>query len=161
MLRFAVRSRRFIASCGHAFRAFSVIYEVIIGKPASAFTVLPEIVIRLSSMLKVTTKEAESSLTFVLEGRLCRPWTAEAERGWTKLVSSAGNKKLLLDLAGVTFVDQDGEALLASMMQKGTKVRAQGVLVSHLVAQVQKRMQRKSRRFSRSTPRPRRDPGVP
>jgi anti-anti-sigma regulatory factor len=112
-------------------------------------------------MLKVTTKEAQCSLTFVLEGRLCRPWTVEAERGWRKLVSSAGNKKLLLDLAGVTFVDGDGEALLASMMESGTKVRARGVQVSHLVTQVQKRMQRKSRRFSRSTPRPRRDPGVP
>jgi hypothetical protein len=96
-------------------------------------------------MLKVTTKEAQSSLTFILEGRLCRPWTVEAERGWTKLVSSAGNKKLLLD----------------SMMESGTKVRARGVQVSHLVTQVQKRMQRKSRRSSRSTPRPRRDPGVP
>jgi anti-anti-sigma regulatory factor len=119
------------------------------------------ITIRSPSMLKVTTKEAQSSLTFVLEGRLCRPWTVEAERGWTKLVSSAGNKKLLLDLAGVTFVDGDGEALLALMIESGTKVRAGGVQVSHLVTQVQKRMQRKSRRFSRSTPRPRRDPGVP
>jgi anti-anti-sigma regulatory factor len=112
-------------------------------------------------MLKVTTKEAEASLTFVLEGRLCRPWTAEAERGWTKLLSTAGNKKLLLDLAGVTFMDGDGEALLTSMIESGTKVRARGVLVSHLVAQVQKRMQQRSKRFSRSTPRPRRDPGVP
>lgn len=121
----------------------------------------PRITIRSPSMLKVTTKEAQSSLTFVLEGRLCRPWTAEVESGWAKLVSSAGNKTLLLDLAGVTFVDGDGEVLLASMMESGTKVRARGVQVSHLVTQVQKRMQRKSRRFSRSTPRPRRDPGVP
>lgn len=112
-------------------------------------------------MLKVTTKEADVSLTFVLEGRLCRPWTDEAERGWTKLVSNAGKKQVILDLAGITFVDGDGEALLALMMQSGTKVRAQGVVVSHLVAQVQKRMQRSSKRFSRGTPKPRRDSGVP
>ena len=112
-------------------------------------------------MLKVTTKEGAASLTFVLEGRLCRPWIAEAERGWTKLISSAGDKQVVLDLAGLTFVDGEGEALLGSMMESGTQVRARGVLVSHLVAQVQKRMQRKSKRFSRGAPGPRRDPGTP
>lgn len=112
-------------------------------------------------MLKITTKEGAASLTFVLEGRLCRPWIAEAERGWTNLISTAGDKQLVLDLAGLTFVDGDGEALLSSMLESGTQVRARGVLVSHLVAQVQKRMKRKSKQFSRSAPRPRRDPGAP
>lgn len=112
-------------------------------------------------MLKVTTKEGSASLTFVLEGRLCRPWTAEAERVWTNLISTAGDKKVVLDLSGLTFVDGDGESLLGLMIESGTQVRARGVLVSHLVAQVQKRMQRKSKRFSRDAPRPRRDPGAP
>jgi len=112
-------------------------------------------------MLKVTTKEGAASLTFVLEGRLCWPWTAEAERGWTKLISTAGDKKVVIDLSGLTFVDADGEALLSLMMQSGTQVRARGVLVSHLVAQVQKRIERKPKRFSRGAPKPRRDPGAP
>ena len=112
-------------------------------------------------MLKVTTKEGAASLTFVLEGRLCRPWTPEAERDWTKLISTAGDKKVVIDLAGLTFVDADGEALLRLLMQSGTQVRAGGVLVSHLVAQVQKRIERKPKRFSRGAPKPRRDPGAP
>jgi ABC-type transporter Mla MlaB component len=112
-------------------------------------------------MLKVTTKERLDSVTFILEGRLCRPWTVEAERGWSKLTSSAGDKELFLDLAGVTFVDRDGEALLASMIERGTRVRARGVLVSHMVEQVQKRILRKSARISRGTPGPHRKPGVP
>ena len=116
---------------------------------------------RRCHMLKITTKEGAASLTFVLEGRLCRPWTAEAERGWTKLISTAGDKKVVLDLAGLTFVDGDGEALLGLMIESGTQVRARGVWVSHLVEQVQKRMQRTPKRFSRGTPGPRRDPGVP
>ena len=116
---------------------------------------------RFAGMLKITTKEGAASLTFVLEGRLCRPWIAEAECGWTNLISTAGDKQVVLDLAGLTFVDGDGEALLSSMLESGTQVRARGVLVSHLVAQVQKRMQRKSKQFSRSAPGPRRDPGAP
>lgn len=112
-------------------------------------------------MLKITTKDRPGSLTFVLEGRLCRPWTAEAEQGWSNLISTVGDRELLLDLDGVTFVDREGEALLASIIEQGPKVRASGVLVSHIVEQVQKRVLRKSRRDSRGTPRSHCDPGMP
>ena len=103
-------------------------------------------------MLKVTTKERPRSVTFVLEGQLCRPWTAEAEQGWSRLMSIAGNKELRLDLKGVTFVNGDGEELLASMLERGTRVRASGVLISHLVEEVQKRILRRATRVSRCTP---------
>lgn len=111
-------------------------------------------------MLKVTIKEQPEAFTLVLEGRLCRPWTSEAERGWSNLMSAAGNRDLLLDLAGVTFMDQDGEALLASILAHGAKVRASGVLVGHMVRQVQQRILPKPVRSSRGTPRSRRGPGV-
>jgi hypothetical protein len=68
---------------------------------------------------------------------------------------------MLLDLAGVTFVDRDGEALLTSILEHGAEVRASGVLVSHIVQQVRQRLLRKSTRASRGTPRLRRSPGVP
>lgn len=111
-------------------------------------------------MLKITTKETPGSLTYVLEGRLCRPWTVEAERSWSNLISTAGDKELLLDLAGVTFVDRDGEVLVTSILEQGAKVRASGLLVSHMVRQAQRRAAQKSRHTSRGTPRPRRGPGV-
>ena len=66
-------------------------------------------------MLKIIRREQPASLTFVLEGRLCHPWTAEAERSWLQLLSMAGNKELWVDLAGVTFIDRAGEELLASI----------------------------------------------
>jgi anti-anti-sigma regulatory factor len=112
-------------------------------------------------MLKVTTKEQRNSVTFILEGRLCHPWTQEVERGWSKLMLNAANKELTLDLDGVTFVDRDGEALLASMLERGTKVRASGVLIRHMVEQVQKRVLRKSPRSSRGTLGSRHKPSAP
>lgn len=93
-------------------------------------------------MLKITTKERPGTITFVLEGRLCGPWATEAELAWTRLVASTQDQEILLDLAGVTFVDRDGEALLASMLGRGTKVRATGVMISHLVQEVQERVSR-------------------
>ncbi len=112
-------------------------------------------------MLKVTTKELPHSLTFILEGRLCHPWTNEVERDWSKLMQAAGNKELTLDLDGVTFVDREGEALLASMLERGTKVRASGVLIRDLVEQVQKKILRRDSRSSRGTPGLHRKTSVP
>jgi ABC-type transporter Mla MlaB component len=111
-------------------------------------------------MLKVTTKEQSGSFTLVLEGRLCRPWTAEAERGWSYIESSAGDAEVLLDLAGVTFLDQDGEALLTSILESGARIRAGGLLVSHVVEQIRERILQKSGRLSRGTPKLHRSPGV-
>lgn len=112
-------------------------------------------------MLKLTTKERSGSLIVVLEGRLCHPWTNEVERGWSKLISSGGNKELTLDLDGVTFVDRDGEALLASMLEHGTKVRASGVLIRHLVEQARKKIARRDPQNSRGAPDSHREPGAP
>jgi anti-anti-sigma regulatory factor len=91
-------------------------------------------------MLKITVKERPGSLTFVLEGRLCGAWAAEADRAWSRLLETVHDREILLDLAGVTFVDRDGEALLAAILGRGTKVRASGVLVSHVVEEVQQRV---------------------
>ena len=93
-------------------------------------------------MLKISTKEQDGSLTFILEGRLCGAFAMEAELAWSGLISSAGDREILLDLGGVTFVDRIGEALLASMLERGTKVRASGVMISHLVQEVQQRVSR-------------------
>ena len=112
-------------------------------------------------MLKVTTKEQLKSVTFVLEGRLCHPLTDEVERGWSKLLLNAANKELTLDLDGVTFVDRAGEALLVSMLERGTKVRASGVLIRHMVEQVQKNILRKNPRSSRRMLGSRHKPSMP
>jgi len=93
-------------------------------------------------MLKITTKERPGSITFILEGRLCGPWAAEAELAWKRLVENSPQEEILLDLAGVTFVDRAGETLLTLMLGRGTKVRASGVLISHMVQEVQHRVSR-------------------
>jgi len=47
-----------------------------------------------------------------LEGKMVGPWVAECRQTWTGLVSSLSARKLALDLCGVTFVDEQGLALL-------------------------------------------------
>jgi len=93
-------------------------------------------------MLKISTKERPGSLTFILEGRLCGAWAAEAELAWARALSAAHDQEILLDLGGVTFIDRAGVVLLASMLARGTKVRASGVMISHLVQEVQEKVSR-------------------
>ena len=93
-------------------------------------------------MLKISIREGEGAIIFILEGRLCGAWATEAELAWSRLIATAADREILLDLGGVTFVDRTGEALLALMLERGTKVRASGVLISHLVQEVQQRVSR-------------------
>jgi anti-anti-sigma regulatory factor len=112
-------------------------------------------------MLKVTIYEDGHDPTLVLEGRLCGPCTAEAERGWRDLLARAGNHKILIDLAGVTFVDNEGEMLLMNMLKQGAAIRVGGVLMNHLVEELRQRVTRAgSSALSRRPPRPHGSPGV-
>jgi anti-anti-sigma regulatory factor len=93
-------------------------------------------------MLKISIKERSGALIFILEGRLCGAWAAEAEVAWARALSASHGQDILLDLGGVTFIDRAGEALLASMLARPTKVRATGVMISHLVQEVQQKVSR-------------------
>jgi anti-anti-sigma regulatory factor len=113
------------------------------------------------TMLKVTTHVREEGTTLVLEGRLCGACIAEAERGWHDALSHAGNLKILIDVAGVTFVDSAGELLLMNMLQRGAAIQVGGVLMRHLVDELRQRVEGTGgNALSRRTPRPHRSPGV-
>jgi anti-anti-sigma regulatory factor len=91
-------------------------------------------------MLRITTKKAPGSLSLVLEGRLCGAWTQEADKAWSRLLASADGEPLFIDLAGVTFIDHAGESWLASVLGRGAKVRASGLLISHIVQEVERKL---------------------
>ena len=47
------------------------------------------------------------------------------------------NKPMLLNLADVTFIDLDGQALLRRLRRKGVKLLSHGILVDALVAEIE------------------------
>jgi ABC-type transporter Mla MlaB component len=91
-------------------------------------------------MLKITVTEDDRRITLVLEGRLCGPCAAEAERSCRTAMARARNHKILLDLTGVTFVGGEGEVLLAEVLEQGAEIRVDGVLMSHLVEELRERI---------------------
>jgi len=111
-------------------------------------------------MLKVSLNIGDKEITLVLEGRLCGACAAEAERTWRSAIASAGAKQISVDLAGVSYVDRDGESLLQEMLAYGATVRVGGVWMDHLVADLRRRIVPGDPARSRRTPRPHRSPGV-
>lgn len=109
-------------------------------------------------MLKVTLNSGDHGVTLVLEGRLCGPCAAEAERAWRSVNNRA--KQISVDLAGVSYVDRDGELLLQDMLEQGATLRVGGVWMEHLVADLRRRIVPTDSALSRRTPRPHRSPGV-
>jgi len=109
-------------------------------------------------MLKVTVHNRPDEITLVLEGRLCGACAAEAERSWRTALASATTGSLSVDLAGVSYVDRDGEWLLMEMLKRGATVRVGGVWMAHLIEELQERITNPA--TSRRAPRPHGSPGV-
>jgi len=84
-------------------------------------------------MLKITTHRADDSTRITLEGRLVGPWIGELERCWRESEQSAAGRRLIVDLTGVTFVEQEGKALLTRMYKAGAELLATGCCMRSIV----------------------------
>jgi len=72
-------------------------------------------------MLKISEhRHRKNSVVLQLEGRLVGPWVAELRRMCPLLRS--GTPGLVLELAQVSFADENGVALLADLRKRGAKL---------------------------------------
>lgn len=86
-------------------------------------------------MLKITSENHRNSVRLRLEGSLTGPWVGEVEHEW-RTVQSAGTGPLIVDLTGVTFVGEDGKALLKQLWREGIQLIATGCCIGHLVEEI-------------------------
>jgi anti-anti-sigma factor len=71
-------------------------------------------------MLRISQKAAENeagAICLRLEGQVTGPWVEELRRVCTETVGNNGHstQQLVIDLAGVSFLDADGIALFAEL----------------------------------------------
>jgi outer membrane protein TolC len=87
-------------------------------------------------MLRVTTnvEEAQSKVTLKLEGKLAGPWVEEFERCW----SSTFEKwtQVVVELAGVTFIDSKGKCLLTKIHSQGARLVGTGLMTKSIIEQI-------------------------
>src|SRR5271169_4429243 len=85
-------------------------------------------------MLRITINTDSETTRCKLEGKLAGAWVAELERSWhTELADSP---RLVVDLAGVSYVDEAGKALLARMHARGAQLIAASCFTKSIVEEI-------------------------
>jgi anti-anti-sigma regulatory factor len=99
-------------------------------------------------MLRITINEEPKEQRWILQGRLSGPWVAQLKSNWKKSHGENGSRKCIVDVSCVTFVDMDGERVLATMMKDGAEFIATGVYTKHILEILEKRRHRWIRKFT-------------
>ena len=84
-------------------------------------------------MLKITKTAGADEHRWVLCGQLTGPWVEELRAQWLVGASEPGAQKRIVDLSEVTFIDESGEGLLASMRRDGAEFVAKGIDTKHIL----------------------------
>jgi hypothetical protein len=87
-------------------------------------------------MLRITIDKNSRATTLRLEGRLTGPWVDELERTWHSVTSDPANGRVSVDLTDVTFVGEEGKALLEQMYGQGAKLKTSRCGTRRLVEEI-------------------------
>ena len=87
------------------------------------------------NMLKITRHISTGSRHLTLEGRLIGPWVYELEQAWNGIKQSEGGT-IVVDLTGITFIEDNGKQLLSRMWREGAELIATGCCNRPIVEQI-------------------------
>jgi len=87
-------------------------------------------------MLRITVEEQDHATSLRLEGKLTGDWVGELERCWISSHSCGAVNEFNVDLSSVSFVDENGKALLKRMVSQGARLRARGPLMTSLAKEI-------------------------
>ncbi len=87
-------------------------------------------------MLRITVEEQDNATSLRLEGKLTGDWVGELERCWISNHNHNPAGEFSVDLSSVSFVDENGKALLRRMVSQGARLRARGPLMTSLAKEI-------------------------
>jgi anti-anti-sigma regulatory factor len=88
-------------------------------------------------MLRISVLNDPGTARLKLEGKLAHEWVSEAEKAWLALLEMDGSTRVVVDLAGVSFVDDLGCQLLAAMRHKGAELVGSGLVMTSLIEEIE------------------------
>lgn len=86
-------------------------------------------------MLRITSEKNQDSVRLTLEGSLTGPWVNELEHEW-RTIQQTGGIPVVVNLTDVTFVGEDGKAVLKQLRREGAQFIATGCCIGHLVEEI-------------------------
>ena len=87
---------------------------------------------RVMGMLRITTADTPTEQKWTVEGQLVHPWISELKSTWTRTKTARRNRKCVVYLTGVTFIDQSGEKAFARLHKEGAELIAAGCYTRHV-----------------------------
>ena len=84
-------------------------------------------------MLKITITNTAKEERWTLQGRLVVPWVKELKATWKRTHPSAQERRCIVNLDEVTFIDKSGERMLRCMSSQGAQLVASDVYVKHVL----------------------------
>jgi hypothetical protein len=87
-------------------------------------------------VLKISQLESRHERRLVLEGKLIPPWTTELQSACEKARENLEGREFVVDLKNLTVISQEGEDLLAELMNEGVKFRGCGVYARQVLWQL-------------------------
>src|SRR5207237_6149895 len=88
-------------------------------------------------VLRIHVEHGPARAYMRLEGKLVGPWVNELRRCWECVLTRSSDSALTVELDDVTFIDSEGQLLLAAMHQAGARLRARGALSGFIVERIQ------------------------
>lgn len=79
--------------------------------------------------MRIQIDEVDDQVTFQVEGRLAGAWVPELEYCWHTAITGHPERKISVDLSGVTCVDQAGQYLLRLMRRDGVSFIGAGLAI--------------------------------
>jgi anti-anti-sigma regulatory factor len=89
-------------------------------------------------MLRITIAETMTEQKWTVEGQLVHPWISELKSTWKKTEVDRRERKCVVDLTGVTFIDKSGEKVLAQLSKQGAELIATGCYTRHVVQNIER-----------------------
>lgn len=86
-------------------------------------------------MLRITVNETPTERRWILQGRLIGPWVGELRTCWKEAHRTGNNRKCIVDLNEVTFIDPEGERLLRAMSKEGAEFIAASMYIKRVLQQ--------------------------
>ena len=88
-------------------------------------------------MLRISVLNDLQATRLKLEGKLAHQWVGEARQAWVATRALSGEKKVVVDLYAVSYVDECGSWLLAEMHRTGAELVGSGPMISALIEDIQ------------------------
>jgi anti-anti-sigma regulatory factor len=83
--------------------------------------------------MRIQIDELGDQVILQVEGRLAGAWVPELEQCWHAALVDQPERKISVDLSGVTCVDQAGHYLLRLMRREGVKLTGAGLAIREIL----------------------------